>query len=38
MLIIKNAYATFSHTENKYEDKFNRIILGCNSRKKSVDF
>ena len=38
MLIIKNVYATFSHTENEYEDKFNRIILGCKAQERSVDF
>lgn len=38
MLIIKNLYATFSHTENKYEDKFNNYFGTKSSRKKSIDF
>lgn len=36
MLIIKNLYATFSHTENKYEDKFNRIILGQKAQERNL--
>ena len=36
MLIIKNLYATFSHTENKYEDKFNRIILWRKAQERNL--